>query len=148
MDTLRVLHTQSLAKTKRELESVGGRVVHRLGKSSVVVSLPRGVTPRKLKACSAKPPKALSDDERLPVQCWKGTPSHRGSGEAGLMSRSTREGVVWGEDSFLAPKSHDPAVAARRARAAKKTSRAARAAAVAESTGIATSLRLTRDRWP
>ncbi len=136
MDRPLLVFTDNFDRANKEIESKGGRVVHRLGRGILVVNLPKPTKISNLDTCDSKMPAWLDDEEKLIVKAWKATAASKGTELLSLMTRSTREGVKWSESGFQAPGSDDPG---RRPRgeARSPVSRAAR------STGIATSLYMT-----
>ena len=130
MRSIHLRFTDNFSESVAEVEKKGGQVLHRLGASAFVVSLPADISPDALRSSSSKQPETIGETEKMVVEAWKEkfSPKRERS-----MTILIGEGKGWGSHGFQAPGHYDPGE--------KEDSKIK--ASVERSTGIPTSRTLT-----
>jgi hypothetical protein len=100
MTTKSLVFTEDFDKAKEEIESGGGRIIHRLGPSSIVVSHPDQADFDGYETVTSQQPDSVNESEEMMIAAWNSIEADRGS-DSSLESSSDHEGLPWDDPSFL-----------------------------------------------
>ena len=68
-----LVFTDDFDKAKDEVESKEGRIIHRLGPGTVILSHPESCAIDEFATCASKMPTSLNQQEKSMVDAWQAT---------------------------------------------------------------------------